>query len=123
MPKKFDTIEERRAYNKDWYDRNKNKLTLKSHQKSTAKRIRKERREWFQDLKKELKCERCGFADYRALDFHHKDPEQKDLEVSNMVRLRWSKKKILEEISKCMCLCANCHRITHSEEKVIKDSI
>ena len=117
MPKKFASVKERRAYMKDWYDRNKDKESLKNHQKETAKRIRKERREWFQDLKKSKKCERCGIDDFRVLDFHHLDPNEKDLEVANMVRLRWSKKKILAEIEKCQCLCANCHRIVHWEER------
>lgn len=117
MPKKFASEEERREYWNKWYARNKNRKSVKEHQKKTAKRIRKERRDWFQDLKKNLKCEKCGVQDFRVLDFHHKDPNEKDLEVSNMVRLRWSKKRILAEIEKCKVLCANCHRIEHWEEK------
>jgi hypothetical protein len=117
MPKKFNSVEERRAYWNDWHERNKHREDYKKAQSETKKRIRKERRDWFQELKKKLKCERCGIDDFRVLDFHHLDPNEKDLEVSNMVRLRWSKKKILAEIAKCQCLCANCHRIVHWEEK------
>lgn len=117
MPKKFNSIEERRAYWNEWHERNKHRKDYKEAQAITKKRIRKERREWFQELKKSLKCERCGIADWRVLDFHHSDPSQKDWEVANMVRSRWSQKRILAEIAKCECLCSNCHRIVHWEEK------
>ena len=123
MPKKFASVEERRAYNRDWYSKNKDKESLKIHQKETAKRIRKDRRDWFQDLKKTFKCEKCGIQDHRVLDFHHTDPAKKDMEVSNMVRWRWSKKKILAEIAKCICVCANCHRIEHWEENHSEDDV
>lgn len=113
MPKKFATVEERRAYWRQWYENNKHREDYKTADKATKKRIRKERREWFQELKKSFKCQRCGITDHRVLDLHHKDPSQKDTEVSNLVHTGFSKKKILNEIAKCICLCANCHRIEH----------
>lgn len=67
--------------------------------------------------KKTLKCNRCPETDWVALDFHHSDPNEKDMEISNMVGLAWSKEKILKEISKCEILCANCHRKHHRDEK------
>lgn len=117
MPKKFATVEERRSYWNEWHHRNKNREDYKLAQANTKKRIRKNRRDWYQDLKKSLKCSRCGIDDFRVLDFHHRDPNEKEVEVANMVRMRLSKKKILAEIEKCECLCANCHRIVHWEEK------
>ena len=54
-------------------------------------------RDIVQELKKELKCEECGFSDYRALDFHHKDPLMKDKEVANMVH--YSLENIKAEIA------------------------
>jgi hypothetical protein len=78
-------------------------------------RVRRTRK-WVQDLRKTLCCERCGFSDWRALDFHHRDPQQKSLEVANLVRGN-SLDIIKAEIAKCSVLCANCHRITHFEER------
>jgi hypothetical protein len=118
MPKKFNTVEERRAYWNEWHARNKHREDYKMSQAETKKRIRKDLRVWYQDLKKDYQCSRCGIADYRVLDFHHKDPLDKDTEVGNMVRMRVSRKKILAEIAKCDCLCANCHRIVHWEERL-----
>jgi hypothetical protein len=117
MPKKFASVEERRAYWKQWYENNKHREDYKAYDRATKKRIRKERVEWFQEFKKTLKCNRCGIQDFRVLDLHHRDPSQKDDEVANLAQRGLSIKKILAEIAKCDCLCANCHRIVHWEEK------
>ena len=117
MPKKFDSVEARRAYWKQWYERNKHREDYKAYDRATKKRIRKERRAWYLDLKKELKCEKCGIDDFRVLDFHHKNPSDKEMEVSLLALRAASKEKILKEIEKCSVICANCHRIEHWEEK------
>lgn len=57
----------------------------------------------------------CIFCDERepvALDFHHLDPKNKDLEVSKLVY--YSLTKVKEEIRKCVVLCSNCHRKHHA---------
>ena len=65
----------------------------------------------FREYKKTLKCERCGFSDYRALQFHHKD-SNKEGTVAVMARSHsWD--SLYEEIVKCEVLCANCHQIEH----------
>lgn len=117
MPKKFDSVEERRTYWKQWYENNKHREEYKKKDRATKKRIRKERRNWYHDLKKNLKCERCNINDFRVLDFHHTDPTTKEMDVSTLANASASKEKILEEISKCRVLCSNCHRIEHWEEK------
>ena len=67
--------------------------------------------------KKEKKCVRCGFNDPRALHFHHLDPKNKKKAISNLVSMNYNWETILKEVEKCEVLCANCHAITHSEEK------
>ena len=62
------------------------------------------------EYKKTLKCVRCGFSDYRALQFHHSKGDKK-YEVANMAGFAFE--NILKEISKCEVLCANCHFIEH----------
>lgn len=44
--------------------------------------------------------------------FHHTDPNTKEYSWSKL-RL-FSDSKIREELSKCQLLCANCHRLVHS---------
>jgi hypothetical protein len=71
---------------------------------------------WFENIKKQYHCIMCKNTDFRVLDFHHRDPYTKVNRVSDMIN-NCSKSKILTEIQKCDCLCANCHRILHYEEK------
>ena len=61
------------------------------------------------------KCERCGYDRcIEALEFHHKDPSQKDFGISSQGYTR-SWKNVQEELDKCMMLCANCHRELHAQ--------
>lgn len=58
------------------------------------------------------KCCRCGYCkNYTALEFHHLDPKEKDFIWTKLRELPWA--KIVEELKKCILLCANCHRETH----------
>lgn len=68
---------------------------------------------WLIDIKKELKCEKCGFNHPAALDFHHIDPKTKSFGLGGRISER-HREEILLEIDKCIVLCANCHRIEHS---------
>ena len=65
--------------------------------------------------KKTLRCKICGFSDWRALTFHHKNPDQKTGDVSDIIRSSWKAAK--KEIEKCDVLCSNCHAIEHYERK------
>jgi hypothetical protein len=60
------------------------------------------------------KCELCGYKrEVSALEFHHKDPQQKDFALSTRGLTRsWN--KIQRELDKCVLVCANCHRELHS---------
>src|SRR5437588_7676917 len=74
---------------------------------------RKNIRRWLDEYKKRLACERCGFADFRALEFHHTDHSQKDFNVADMLRRGVAIQTIKREIDKCAVLCSNCHQIEH----------
>jgi len=79
---------------------------------SKFKTIRKNSlKEYVWSLKQNSSCVRCGFDDWRALQFHHKD--NKIANVSDMMRDGFSVQKLDEEIAKCEIICANCHQIEH----------
>lgn len=78
----------------------------------------RDRRKKLDEYKQTLACAGCGTTDHRVLEFHHRDPSEKELEVSLM--LNWSWKKMMAEVHKCDVLCANCHRILHYEERAAK---
>ena len=74
-------------------------------------------RQWLDEYKKTLRCVRCGFADYRALEFHHPEGQEKDFNVADMIRSGFSRATIQGEIAKCIVLCSNCHQIEHYDER------
>jgi len=57
---------------------------------------------------------KCRICDYdkclAALEFHHRDPREKDFVISN--KMSWA--AIEPELDKCVLLCATCHRETHA---------
>lgn len=58
------------------------------------------------------KCADCKQSYHPSVyDFHHLDPTKKDM-AWNKMRLA-NEKRMLEEISKCVLLCSNCHRLRH----------
>lgn len=68
---------------------------------------------WVNELKSETKCVNCGEAESCCLEFHHKDPSTKEYEISKMISDCASDERILEEMKKCVVICANCHRKLH----------
>lgn len=60
------------------------------------------------------KCEICGYDKCEAaLDFHHLNPEEKELQLSS--GKTHSLKKMKLEADKCILVCANCHREIHDK--------
>jgi hypothetical protein len=88
--------------------------------KQRNKRYSNKTYEWFSNYKKTLYCEICGENREWVLDFHHKDPSNKDFNIGNVYRNGYSIERIKNEISKCMCVCANCHRDIHYKLKKIE---
>lgn len=69
------------------------------------------------ELKKKIKCEHCGNADWRTLQFHHRDRESKSFSLADAAGKCASVERIMSEIDKCIVLCANCHQAIHQEER------
>lgn len=63
-------------------------------------------------------CVRCPEKRLPCLDFHHRDPAEKDGNIGEF--RRYARKKLLAEIAKCDVLCANCHRMHHYDERQSK---
>jgi len=58
------------------------------------------------------KCERCGYdKNIGALHFHHLKDKRHNLDSRGMLLLE--EQVILEELEKCVLLCANCHHEEH----------
>ena len=117
----------KRSASKDGYNsccKECNKLALKSHYKRNknkyAERNKKKREELqkaFKTFKESLCCIKCGEDRYWVLDFHHRDPNEKDGYINNLF-LNNSKSRLEEELKKCDVLCANCYRDVHHKENI-----
>ena len=64
----------------------------------------------------ELKCQPCADCgqsfDPVCMDFHHIDPETK-VGTIHVIMVNNTEQKLMEEIDKCVVLCACCHRLRH----------
>jgi hypothetical protein len=60
------------------------------------------------------KCCCCGYNKCdEALEFHHRDPKEKDIGIGAIRASNISWKRIVEEIRKCTLVCSNCHKEIH----------
>lgn len=60
------------------------------------------------------KCEICGYSRCQsALEFHHRDPKEKDFGIATNSSYK-NMGLLKKEIDKCILVCANCHREIHS---------
>jgi hydroxymethylglutaryl-CoA reductase len=100
--------EKQKQRQREHYERNKDKY------KTCLNDRRQKRAEWMRNLKSTMQCQQCGCDQGLCLEFHHED--EKFMGIANMVNQAYSENKILEEISKCTILCANCHRKHHSRD-------
>jgi len=105
----------KRKYDREWYRKNREKSNTR--RKVTRKVISTRNREYLDDVLIKSGCIVCGVRDVRVLEFHHRDPSKKDYNVSELAA-SYSLDRIQKEIDKCDVLCANCHRIEHSNRNV-----
>jgi hypothetical protein len=60
-------------------------------------------------------CQRCEYSKYiGALEFHHRDPTQKDFGIGTKKSCVWTE-EVRQELDKCDLLCSNCHKEVHGE--------
>ena len=79
------------------------------------KNHRNKLREEVNALKDTSYCQICKKS-YPApvMDYHHIDKNNKINAVSQLILSSVSRKKVFDEIDKCILLCANCHRLKHA---------
>lgn len=80
--------------------------------KDRRDRIREYNRTLMRRYKAFCGCKFCDESEPVALDLHHLDPNEKDLNPSSAIGFSTTSMK--KEIRKCIVLCANCHRKVHA---------
>lgn len=105
--------EKQKAYSKTYYETNKARIIATS--KTTAKAYKDK----WRSFKATLKCVQCGQNHPATFDFHHIDSTTKEASINTLLKNR-AFKRAMEEVQKCVVLCANCHRIHHHDERAEK---
>lgn len=86
--------------------------------KEKNKRHRERYRKLWENIIREMnmdKCVVCGYNKcFAAIDFHHVNGD-KSFTISSKMR-KLPSKEVINEIKKCIPLCANCHRELHNKE-------
>lgn len=100
-----------KEYQRKWYANNKNKQIAKTKQR------RLELTEWFKEFKLTQSCVKCSENHPATLDFHHLIPANKHKNIAILVNSGVSILTLQKELNKCICLCSNCHRKLHWDEK------
>lgn len=90
-------------------------------QKQFKVKWRKNRFEGYNQWKLGLSCELCGESEPCTLDFHHRDPKEKESGISSLRDK--SLERIKEEAAKCVVLCSNCHRKVHAGIAQLKEHL
>lgn len=64
------------------------------------------------------RCTSCGYDRcIAALDFHHRDPNEKEFEISRYRHWQFGD-AIRRELDKCALLCRNCHAEEHADDSL-----
>jgi hypothetical protein len=108
MPKREYTEGQRKSKAR-WYRKNK------EYVKAQAKRRQNGLRRWLREYKSTAECDICRENHPACLEFHHRDPSRKEIDIVRCPGNGWSIERMLREIAKCRVLCSNCHRKLHSE--------
>lgn len=66
------------------------------------------------------KCKSCnGVFEPCVYDFHHVNPKEKEFTIGENMLV--SEERFLKEVSKCILLCANCHRMEHNNNGLSRE--
>ena len=105
---------EKRAENQRRYRKNNGKKQYRESIQARKEKLKQQYQEYMSDKK----CTgiNCGYSDWRSLVWHHKNPSTKKNGVVQLLGRGHSWDTILKEISKCICLCHNCHNILHNHQ-------
>ena len=97
---------DRKAYDKAWYKKHRERR--KDQIKLSVYNRRKRIRDKVFDYLKSHSCIDCGEKDFAVLEFDHL--RDKSTTISVMMNSCFSWDKVMIEIAKCEVVCANCHR-------------
>jgi len=73
---------------------------------------------WNRELKQATPCAGCGGTFHPdAMSWDHLPGTVKLDDISNLIRRRFRRQVIIEEMAKCELVCANCHAVRTFERR------
>jgi hypothetical protein len=116
MPLKDPTArrEYHRRYMREWYASDATRRA-KHIQKVNSNRARYKSK--IRGILDRIKAKGCPLCSERAaccMSFHHLDPTAKEESVGVIICNGWAEARVWKELSKCICVCENCHRKIHA---------
>lgn len=106
---------DKNQYQREWNHRNKDK-----RYQSKVSRLNRLKAEMIE--KKGGACQDCeckyNGKNAAIFDFHHRNPEHKDIALNKKSLNRYSLDDIWKELEKCDLLCSNCHRMLHWHQDI-----
>lgn len=86
-----------------YIEANRDKITLRKHNRQI------EHTKFVNSLK--TPCVKCGETREYIIDFHHINPSNKEFTIG--ATKQWGRKRLMNEVKKCISLCRNCHSEFH----------
>ncbi len=87
-----------------------------------AKNRAANKRAWFKRYKDQQSCLVCCENRNPCLDFHHKDPKEKEFSIGTAAGTV-SLLRLKKELEKCICVCKNCHALIHARQADVTPEI
>src|SRR6266568_7910463 len=114
----------RRSGHQHWCKSCRREYDAAYWQRTRERRLEKRRQrhaqmaEWNRQLKTQTPCADCGGVfHHAAMTWDHLPGNTKRADVSNLLRRRYSRAVISEEMAKCEVVCANCHAVRTFERR------
>lgn len=101
------------------YKRTKEGLSAKEANPNNVvnQKLRGLKRKYSAILERGGQCQKCGYhQNLSALEFHHRNPEEKEFQIDLRAFANTSIEKLKIELDKCDLLCSNCHAEHHHPE-------
>jgi len=84
------------------------------------KESKREIRAWLNGLKHAQGCVTCPERNPSLLTFHHINPEDKFMNIATMVWKGYGRKRIGEELEKCVVMCERCQKGIHEPNRLVQ---
>jgi hypothetical protein len=110
--------EARRKYHREYLRRrySEDAEYRKRHREVVAK-TRERAKLAIKQVVAQFRASGCSLCDERAaccLTAHHRDRSEKEFDLGNYLATGVSPARFLAELSKCVCVCFNCHAKIHA---------